>query len=109
MYVFLIPSPLDEWSSVTITGQAPPPCFNFTLTPVEGNKAAMFGGLNGSGTESDDLYIAELTRHSVVSQLVHRNYYDVLKYTAYVNALLISISKHSKIISTVMQYFCIQI
>ena len=69
----MIPSPPDLWSSPEVTGQAPAPCFNFTLTALEKNRAALFGGLNGSGTECNDLYIAELKRDSVVSVCYHCN------------------------------------
>ena len=55
----------DEWSSVKFTGQAPPPGDDFTLTTSGGKRAAMFGGW--TGIRSDDLYIAELRKNSVVS------------------------------------------
>ena len=58
--------PAGEWSSPNITGQPPPPCHSFTLTPVSDSSAALFGGWSGSG-ESDDLLIVELTRDTVVS------------------------------------------
>ena len=59
--------PDDGWSSPVVTGQAPPPCYLFTLTTVEGKRAAMFGGSTPSSDYSDDLYIVDLERHSVVS------------------------------------------
>ena len=59
--------PDDGWSSPVVTGQAPPPCYEFTLTTLEGNRAAMFGGRTPSSVYSDDLYIVDLERHSVVS------------------------------------------
>ena len=59
--------PVGEWSSPNITGQPPPPCCSFTLTPVGERRAALFGGLNGSGDTSDDLLIVELSRDTVVS------------------------------------------
>ena len=61
-----ISSPPDGWSSPVVTGQAPPPCSTFSLTTVGGKRAAMFGGITQSG-RSDDLYIVDLERHSVVS------------------------------------------
>ena len=61
----LISSP-DGWSSPVVTGQAPPLCSSFTLTTVGEKKAAMFGGFIQS-SYSDDLYIVDLKRHSVVS------------------------------------------
>ena len=36
--------PAGEWSSPNITGQPPPPCYSFTLTPVGERRAALFGG-----------------------------------------------------------------
>ena len=61
--------PAGEWSSPNITGQPPPPLSHFsTLTPVGERKAALFGGMNGSGASSDDdLLIVELSRDTVVS------------------------------------------
>ena len=65
--VSLISLPPDGWSSPVVTGQAPPPCFSFTLTTVGEKRAAMFGGFIQSSDYSDDLYIVDLKRHSVVS------------------------------------------
>ena len=59
-------SPPGEWSSIRVTGQAPPPCCSFTLTTVGEKRAAMYGGWNGQST-FDHLFIAELGTHSVVS------------------------------------------
>ena len=65
-------SPLsDGWSSPVLTGQAPPPCYWFSLTTVGGKRAAMFGGSTPSSLCSDDLYIVDLERHSVVSVCRH--------------------------------------
>ena len=49
--------------------QCPPPCnCDCTLTPVGERRAALFGGdIFGPGAYSDDLLIAELTKHTVVS------------------------------------------
>ena len=63
--------PAGEWSSPNITGQPPPPCYNFTLTPVGERRAALFGGSSGSVlTVSDDLFIVDLSRDTVVSVIV---------------------------------------
>ena len=59
--------PAGEWSSPNITGHPPPPCNNFTLTPVGERRAALFGGKIGSGAVSDDLFIVDLSRDTVVS------------------------------------------
>ena len=62
-------SPLaGEWSSPNITGQPPPPCSDFSLTPVGERRAALFGGLSRSGA-SYDLLIVELSRNTVVSSI----------------------------------------
>ena len=58
---------LDRWSSPVVTGQAPPPCDDFTLTTVEEKRAAVFGSLTPSGNRSVNLYIVDLKRRSVVS------------------------------------------
>ena len=52
--------PLDGWSSPVVTGQAPPACSSFTLTTMEGKRAAMFGGSTEPGCYSYDLYIVDL-------------------------------------------------
>ena len=63
--------PAGEWSSPNITGQPPPPCSDFTLTPVGERRAALFGGSSGSGLAvSDDLFIVDLSRDTVVSVIV---------------------------------------
>ena len=60
--------PAGEWSSPRVTGQPPPPCSQFTLTPVGERRAALFGGSIGYGAANiDDLLIVELTKHTVVS------------------------------------------
>ena len=63
--------PAGEWSSPNITGQPPPPCSDFTLTPVGERRAALFGGRSGSRLAvSDDLFIVDLSRDTVVSVIV---------------------------------------
>ena len=62
--------PAGEWSSPNISGQPPPPCFGFTFTPVGERRAALFGGYSGSGAISDDLFIVDLGRDTVVSVIV---------------------------------------
>ena len=64
----VLSSPPEKWSSPrTVTGQPPPPCSDFTLTPVDEGRAALFGGRIGPRAVSDDLLIVELTKHTVVS------------------------------------------
>ena len=60
--------PAGEWSSPNITGQPPPPCHSFTLTPVGERRAALFGGM--SRAVYDDLLIVDLSRDTVVSVIV---------------------------------------
>ena len=59
-------SPLGGWSSLEVTGQAPPQCSHFTLTTVGEKRAALYGGWDG-WDEFNELFIVELGRHSVVS------------------------------------------
>ena len=66
-----MPSPPGEWSSPNITGQPLPPCSCFTFTPVGERRAALFGGKNGLGAISNDLFIVDLSRNTVVSVIVH--------------------------------------
>ena len=66
-------SPPGEWSSLEVTGQAPPPCSNFTLTTVGEKRAALFGGWDEL-SKFNHLFIVELGTHSVVSVItcVHK-------------------------------------
>ena len=59
--------PAGEWSSPNITGQPPPPCSVFSLTPVGESRAALFGGERRLGAYSDELLIVDLSRDTVVS------------------------------------------
>ena len=65
-----------EWSSPNITGQPPSPFSLFTLTQVGERRAALFGGWSGSGALSD-LFVVELSRHTVVSVVMKQYYYGV--------------------------------
>ena len=56
-----------KWSSPDINGQPPPPCSSFTLTPVGERRAALFGGKSKQGLPVSDLFIVDLSRHTVVS------------------------------------------
>ena len=59
--------PAGEWSSPNITGQPPSPCSHFTLTPVGERRAALFGGRSAV---SDDMFIVDLSRDTMVSVIV---------------------------------------
>ena len=66
--IWMMSSPsAGEWSSPRVTGQPPPPCDEFTLTPVGERRAALFGGRIGSRSLNGALLIVELTKHTVVS------------------------------------------
>ena len=68
----LLVSP-GKWSSPNITGQPPLPCNAFTLTHVGERRAALFGGESVSGRSVSDLFVIELSRHTVVS-VVRKQY-----------------------------------
>ena len=57
---------LDQWISPFVTGERPPPIYDFTLTPVTNNTAVMFGGATDIGP-SNKLYMISFTKISVVS------------------------------------------
>lgn len=51
-----------------VTGDRPPPCHSFTLTMISRTKAVLFGGLEAETNQClKDVYVAELTKESVVS------------------------------------------
>ena len=62
---------VGQWSVPIISGQCPPPCYNFTLNELPHNRGIMFGGYGGGGdTWYNDIYIIKLTKDStVVSKL----------------------------------------
>ena len=59
-----------EWSSPNITGQPPPSCSHFTLTQVDERRAVL---LFVSSVFFSDLFVVELSRHTVVS-VVRKQY-----------------------------------
>ena len=60
---------LGEWITPTVTGDRPPPIDEFTLTSVTNNTAVLFGGDTTNG-DSDNIYIINFTKTSVVSVLI---------------------------------------
>ena len=58
-----------EWITPTVTGDRPPPIYDFTLTSVTNSTAVMFGG-NTTNGKSNDVYIINFTKTSVVSTLI---------------------------------------
>ena len=67
-----------KWSSPTISGQCPPPCWDFTLTTLSNNKAVLYGGCyrdsDGRGL-NNDVYTVEMTKDTVVSIYIIILYY----------------------------------
>ena len=61
---------LGKWITPTVTGDRPPPIFNFTLTSVTNNTAVLFGGYTTNFRNSNDVYIFSFTKTSVVSVLI---------------------------------------
>ena len=60
---------LGEWITPTVTGDRPPPIYDFTLTSVTNNTAVLFGGDTTNGL-SNNVYIINFTKTSVVSVLI---------------------------------------
>ena len=60
---------LGQWISPTVTGDRPPPIYNFTLTSINNSSALLFGGVTANG-ESNNVYILNFTDTSVVSVLL---------------------------------------
>ena len=60
---------LGEWITPTVTGDRPPPISLFTLTSVTNNTAVLFGGGTTNG-RSNNVYIINFTKTSVVSVLI---------------------------------------
>ena len=59
---------LGEWITPTVTGDRPPPIYDFTLTSVTNNTAVLFGGDTTNGV-SNNVYIIYFTKTLVVSVL----------------------------------------
>ena len=60
---------LGEWITPTVTGDRPPPIHYFTLTSVTNNTAVLFGG-GATNEYSNNVYIINFTKTSVVSVLI---------------------------------------
>ena len=65
--VYLLLLFLGEWISPTVTGDRPPPIDDFTLTSVTNNTAVLFGGATSTSGLSNNLYIINFRKTSVVS------------------------------------------
>ena len=62
---------LGEWITPTVTGDRPPPIYNFTLTSVTNNTAVLFGGGTTTNEGSNNVYIINFTKTSVVSVFIN--------------------------------------
>ena len=60
---------LGECITPTVTGDRPPSIDSFTLTSVTNNIAVLFGGDTANG-KSNNVYIINFTKTSVVSVLI---------------------------------------
>ena len=66
-----------KWSSPTISGQCPPPCWVFTLTTLSNNKAVLYGGqcYDSRVVYNNDVYTVEMSKDTVVSIYIIILYY----------------------------------
>ena len=73
---------LGEWITPTVTGDRPPPINQFSLTRVTNNTAILFGGETPNG-DSNNVYIFDFTKTSVVSVLIISILNDFIKGLSY--------------------------
>ena len=57
-----------EWTIPIVTGDIPPPSFQFSFTQVSSDHAVMFGGYAAGYGSSEELYLATMGRDSVVCE-----------------------------------------
>ena len=57
---------LGKWISPNVTGDRPPPIYEFTFTSLTNDTAILFGGRTTNG-DSNDVYIINFTKTSAVS------------------------------------------
>ena len=57
---------LGKWISPNVTGDRPPPIYEFTLTSLTNDTAILFGGRTTNG-DSNNVYIINFTKTSAVS------------------------------------------
>ena len=99
-------SPPGGWTSLNITGQAPPPCANFTLTTIGEKRAALYGG-DDESYHFDHLFIVELGRHSVVSVEVCVHNYPKLHVVAALLWYLIWVSLSEPHTGELVEFSCV--
>ena len=61
MYIITISLFPGTWSSPPMTGSRPPPCYNFSFTTVDGNRAVVFGGAQPGCGIVNDVYILDFS------------------------------------------------
>ena len=52
-----------------VTGEAPPPCSNFSMVSLGDNRGAMYGGFQPEAQRISDVYVMELIKDTIVSDL----------------------------------------
>lgn len=57
---------IGTWIVPEVTGEAPPPCSNFSMVTLGHNRGAMFGGFQPEGRRLSDIFIVELTNSNIV-------------------------------------------
>ena len=58
-----------QWTSPVVAGR-PPPCDDFTLLSLPGNRVVLYGGSNPDTYWSDIMYIGTITKHQLVSIII---------------------------------------
>ena len=56
---------IGKWSVPIISGQRPPPCYDFTLNKLSHNRGIMFGSFDDNDVQND-IFIMELIYDAVV-------------------------------------------
>ena len=68
-----------QWISPDVTGSRPPPCEDFTLLSISGNRVVLYGGSNPDTLFGDRIYISKITGYQLVSVLLIVNILLVIK------------------------------
>ena len=68
---------VGQWIRPVVNGDCPQPCSGFTLTLIGENKAVLFGGYCSGKGRNNFVYIAELTKDSVVSPFIICKLYNL--------------------------------
>ncbi len=58
-----------KWVVPEVTGEAPPPCSNFSMVSLGDNRGAMYGGFQPEAQRISDVYVVELIKDTIVSDL----------------------------------------